>query len=111
MNPTDIEAFRKFRQATDESASAAYYMFFQMEMTIDDLSVILSLVWPNLIERDGLVLIDGNFDEIDIDNWKSSLDGDRQAIESQLNHVHVSYRQKLWIALPSDYAGTFTSVR
>jgi hypothetical protein len=49
----------------------------------------VSLLWPRLIEVDGCVLLEAQFDPTAFEQWRARLGDDRERIERTMNHMHL----------------------
>jgi hypothetical protein len=53
----------------------------------------LSLFWPSFTEYEGMVFRGKTIDEASISSWLTTTKGNKQAVESTLNHFHVLHIQ------------------
>ena len=68
--------------------------FLLSTTTATEAAALLLLCWPGFIEHRGGIFLSFLFDGPAIDKWFDHMNGDIQAVESVVNHVH------LWDVLP-----------
>lgn len=63
--------------------------FLQANVTVGEAAALSLLFWPAFTEYRDCVFLDFLFDRPGVDRWFDELKGDKSAVESVVNHVHL----------------------
>jgi len=89
VDPEHIPSFVEWRDQSATDLSVWYFMSRGLQLNLDTLAVAATLFAPSFVERGRCVLLTANSDEADFETWWQLSKGDSQAVEAQLNHVHL----------------------
>jgi hypothetical protein len=63
--------------------------FMSANVSVAEAVALADLYWPKFVEYRNRVFLGFKFDRKGIDDWYGNLQGDWQAVESVVNHVHL----------------------
>lgn len=66
------------------------WSYLNLRADFDLAAAFAKLFWPDFVEVDGCVLLQREYSPEAFAEWMERFDGDRRAVESMLNHVHIS---------------------
>lgn len=82
--------FQKYKQE-NESWIPGFdvWDYLNLRSDFDMAAAFTKLFWPDFVEVDGCVLLKGSYSPENFKKWMSSYEGDRRAVESMMNHLHL----------------------
>lgn len=89
VDPDHIPSFVEWRDQGDLRLTVWNYLNYGLRLDLDTLAAVSALFAPSFVEREGCVLLASNSDEDNFATWWNRTNGNRHAVESQLNHVHL----------------------
>jgi hypothetical protein len=88
--PFPSEELHRFQQWVAANPNGfAKWAYIRNELRAEDAVVLSTLFWPELIERDGMVLLREHFDEQVYRNRRNAENWDSEEYERMLNHIHL----------------------
>lgn len=65
------------------------WSYLNLRADYDLAAAFAKMFWPDLIEVDGCEMLQRNYSPDNFTEWMERYSGDRRAVESIVNHVHV----------------------
>lgn len=90
IDATLITHYQRWEEANDFPGYPTWaYPSEALGIETQGVAAILTLVWPEFVVIDDHVLLSGNFDDVDLQNFIHDETLSRADVERELNHVHL----------------------
>lgn len=86
MNLVGLPQVKEWTSGRDEFDLRSFVL---SNATVAEACAFSELFWPEFVEYRDCVFLQFLYDEQGIDSWFEKLNGDRSAIESLVNHLHL----------------------
>ena len=94
LPPLDTSMLPIFQSYKEENESWIpdfdTWSYLNLRADFDLAAAFAKMFWPDFIEIDGCVILQSNYSAEAFAEWMERYDGDGRAVESMLNHVHIS---------------------
>jgi hypothetical protein len=85
----DLSALPNLKEWAEGNESFTPLTWLYAKSELETAVAFTALFWPDVIERDGVVLLRAFFDPRVYEEWRNKLGDDKSAIERVMNHRHV----------------------
>src|SRR5690242_1190213 len=113
LDPTWLPIFQQWKEEHSSwIEDFDYWDYLNLRGDADLAAAFSKLFWPDFVEVEGCVLLARHYNPENFEHWMQNLEGNRRAVESQVNHTHIAdlflnnhpasdFPRELW-----DYLGT-----
>jgi hypothetical protein len=85
-----LPTFQKYKQENESwIPDFDIWDYLSLRGDADLAAAFFKLFWPDFVEVSGCVILQHNYSPDNFTEWMERYSGDRRAVESMINHVHV----------------------
>jgi hypothetical protein len=85
----DTSLLPQYQEFRSDDPGLSLWNYLAMVGRYEIAAALSKLFWPDFVEVDGCILLAEQFELQNFKDWQKELLGDRQKIESLINHVHI----------------------